>query len=137
MYLIDEEKEIVIKKPSNLLGRRSITAILFLAIAFTTFIGDARPAYAKITFQAGWNDPQNSDICPNDDQTRATQALKTPPSPPSLKKAIESSKCLISVAKGCHQRNDPHFTVSEKAQNCNVEPWAGTRNVHVLCQPCQ
>ena len=85
---------------------------------------------SSISYAAGWNSAANSNVHAYT-TNQAQQVLEAYSD--ALSSAINSSRCNIRVTKGCHQPNDPHFTIEETARNCNQDLWAGTRNVHVPC----
>lgn len=86
---------------------------------------------ADIIFKKGWDSADNSDVQDHVKNT-ATAALAEHD---SLEEMINaSSKCRLEVTKGCHQANDPHFTVNGlKSKNTCKLIMAGSKSIHVPC----
>jgi hypothetical protein len=96
----------------------------------TTIISIPEHAEAAIKFQKKWDSLENSNVRQYSEKD-ATNFLTNYSD--SLKKAIESSKCMIEVTKGCHQQKASHFTLKETGKDCQIDPYAGTKSTHVPC----
>jgi hypothetical protein len=105
-----------------------------LLIALTVLLGGA--AQAEIRFKPGWNDPENSDVQPYTEPA-AKQLLRNKSD--DLKKIIDGpATCVLEVTKGCHQANDPHFTVNglKSKSGCKVKSlYVGSKSDHVISCP--
>ncbi len=114
--------------------KKLITTIIVITLVITTVItailSNPERAEAAIKFTEGWDYAENSDV-QKYSQKEATDFLKGYTS--SLRNAIDSPTCTIEVSKGCHQLKDPHFTLKETAKKCKIEPYAGSKNIHIPC----
>jgi hypothetical protein len=96
---------------------------------FTTLVSAA--ASAGITFKTGWNSAENSDVRAYNTNT-AKNFLEN--SSDDLKTAINKSSCKIEVTKGCHQPNDPHFTLNGQNSGSSCKSiYAGSKSIHIPC----
>ena len=106
---------------------------LQLWIAMTAFV--AGSAQAAIQFTDGWDAPENSDVHAYTKQD-ATEFLRSQND--DLRKIIDGpATCVLEVTKGCHQHNDPHFTVNgaKSKDKCKVKSnFVGSKSAHVGCQ---
>jgi hypothetical protein len=107
---------------------------LKMLIAMTALV--AGSAQAEIKFKPGWDLPENSNVQVYTEQ-QATDFLKDKSD--DLKKIIEGpATCVLEVTKGCHQPNDPHFTVNgtKSKDNCKVKSlYVGSKSDHVISCP--
>jgi len=119
-----------ISTSQHLLVRRLIIAIIVIMAVITTVISIPERAEAAIKFQKDCNSLENSNVRQYSEQE--TTNFLTDYSD-KLKKAIESSKGMIEVTKGCHQPKRSHFTLKETRKGCEIDPYAGTKSTHVPC----
>jgi hypothetical protein len=109
--------------------------------ALTGAAANGRPQYSgaatagivplTIVFKPGWDDPENSDVRAYTIAT-ATQFLRDYTS--GMKSAIDKPSCLINVSKGCHQTNDPHFTLDGVGSKSTCRSnYAGSKSIHIPC----
>jgi hypothetical protein len=104
---------------------------LKLLIAMTVLV--AGTAQATIQFKGGWDSAENSDAGVYT-QSAATEFLKNKSD--DLRKIIEGpAACVLEVTLGCHQPNDPHFTVNglKSTDKCKVKSlYVGSKSDHAV-----
>jgi len=88
--------------------------------------------HASIAFKAGWDSPENSDV-KKYTKSGATEYLGNYSD--ALKIMIDKGACKLTVTKGCHQPDDPHFTVNGIGSKDSCKSiYAGSKSDHIPCK---
>lgn len=103
---------------------------LFMAIGLAAVLASGA-GHASITFKAGWDSPENSNVRAYT-KSGATDYLSDYSD--ELKIMIDKGACKLTVTKGCHQPNDPHFTLNGIGSKDSCKStYAGSRSIHIPC----
>lgn len=104
---------------------------LFMAVGLAAVLVSGA-GHASITFKAGWDSPENGNV-KKYTKPGATDYLSRYSE--ELKIMIDKGACKLTVTKGCHQPDDPHFTVNGIGSRKNCRSLhAGSKSFHIPCE---